>query len=37
MGLLCLVLGQDRPEAEFLDEIQTKALRDFLLAPQDYA
>jgi hypothetical protein len=31
MGLLCLVLGQDRPEAEFLDEIQTKVLRVFLL------
>jgi hypothetical protein len=30
--MLCLVLGQDRLEAEFLDEIQTKVLRVFLHA-----
>jgi hypothetical protein len=36
MGLLCLVLGQDRPEAEFLDEIQTKVLRVCLLDIQSH-
>jgi hypothetical protein len=36
MGLLCFVLGRDRPEAEFLDEIQTKVLRVFLLAIQSH-
>jgi hypothetical protein len=36
MGLLCLVLGQDRLEAEFFHEIQTKVLRVFHLDIQSH-